>query len=687
MPNAQSARTAADNAAQRRPSAAEPLATSSIWYQALFEQGTNAILLLDAQTGQVIAANPAACRMFGYTETEFRALDGLALLATTDPNLAAALAARDPAASFRSEFTACRADGTRFPVELVSSSFTGPDGTLVSSNLFLDISERRAAEAALRESEARYHDLYEQAPDMYLSVDAQSGRIVQCNETAARITGFAKDEIVGRPVFEMYHPACLERARQVLQTLAATGSVRDVELQVCCKDGSVLDVSLNASAVVDAAGNFVRTRSIWRDITERKEAERALRDSEERFRLVAQNTPNIITIWGQDGILQYISPAVAHVLGRTPEETIRLNATVRATAAAVPGSVLTPEDLVALGVHPDDAANGARMLAAVAYCSTHLGEPVQVDTRSRTASGGYRDLETVYQGILHSTLGSQVVSVTTDVTEHKTLERMLQDANAELEQRVTARTAELAAAMEDLKKAAQLKDEFMAAVSHELRTPLTGVLGMAEALEMQFAGPLNERQMRYVHAIYDSGNRLLSLVNRILNYTALLGGRVSVQVELCPLGELCAAALRPFREHAVKKGQTVALSIEPPALALYSDRAALIQVLENLLDNAVKFTPDGGRIGLEARRDDRQACVHLVVWDTGIGIAEEQRTTIFQPLVQADASLARRFQGIGLGLSLVQGLVELLGGTIAVASEPGKGSRFTVTLPAQPPAK
>lgn len=243
------------------------------------------------------------------------------------------------------------------------------------------------------------------------------------------------------------------------------------------------------------------------------------------------------------------------------------------------------------------------------------------------------------------------------------------------------RTGQLAAAVADLQRAAKVKDEFLGAVSHELRTPLVGVLGMAEALEMPFSGPLNERQARYVQGIHQSGERLLSMVNSLLRYTGVMANTVTVQQEPYGLAELCAVAVRAVRDHATQKGQTITVSVEPEGLVITSDREGIIQMIQNLLDNAVKFTPAGGRIGLEVRRDCQEDTVHLVAWDTGIGMSAEEQATIFQPFVQGDGSVTRRYGGVGLGLAYVKRMAELLGGTIALSSAPGEGSCFTITLP------
>ncbi len=270
--------------------------------------------------------------------------------------------------------------------------------------------------------------------------------------------------------------------------------------------------------------------------------------------------------------------------------------------------------------------------------------------------------------------------------ERQQMTETLRQLNNVLEERVHERTAQLERAVVELERASQLKDEFLATISHEMRTPLTGVLGMAEALEQQLAGELNERQLRYVTTIRASGNRLLALVNSILRYTNLLSGKVELRQEPCRVGNICANVLRVIRPLAEQKQQQLTV-VAPQELELVTDADGVCQVLCNLLDNAVKFTPVGGQLGLDIRRDDSTNRLLFVVWDTGIGIPpEQQQQYIFLPFMQGDASLARRYEGIGLGLAYAHRMVELLHGELTLTSTLGQGSRFTVSLPLAPDA-
>jgi PAS domain S-box-containing protein len=318
---------------------------------------------------------------------------------------------------------------------------------------------------------------------------------------------------------------------------------------------------------------------------------------------------------------------------------------------------------------------------AIQYCAQHLNDRFELDGQLTGPDGEPHIVRSIFQGFQRNSAGIEVVTITHDITEHRALEQLLQGTNAMLEQRVRTRTAELATALAELEHAAQLKDEFMAAMNHELRTPLTGVLAMTESLELQVAGTLTDRQLRYVHGIHTSGDRLLQLVDSILRYTALQGSKVTLQHQPCRLSEIGAFVVGTVRSRAEEKGLSVVLRTDLAVPVIHSDSDGIIQVLQQLLDNAIKFTPAGGKIGLDIGHTEGSDTAQLVVWDTGIGINAGQYETIFQPFVQADRSLARRYEGTGLGLAYVWRIVELLRGTVSVESTVGAGSRFIVTLP------
>jgi PAS domain S-box-containing protein len=264
-----------------------------------------------------------------------------------------------------------------------------------------------------------------------------------------------------------------------------------------------------------------------------------------------------------------------------------------------------------------------------------------------------------------------------DVTERKIAEEKLTELAAELEQRVLERTAELS-------RAARAKDEFLATMSHELRTPLNAVLGFSEALQEGVYGPIVERQGAALRRIEESGRHLLSLINDILDVSKIESGRMAIEIAPVRVEEICRACMQMIQGLARTKRQEVTFTVHEGVPQMYADERRLKQILVNLLSNAVKFTPDGGSVGLVVNAGEAHGTVRFTVWDTGVGIAQENLPRLFKPFAQLDSTLARQHAGTGLGLALVRRLSELHGGTVGVESEPGKGSRFSVTLPRRP---
>jgi CheY-like chemotaxis protein len=233
----------------------------------------------------------------------------------------------------------------------------------------------------------------------------------------------------------------------------------------------------------------------------------------------------------------------------------------------------------------------------------------------------------------------------------------------------------------ELARAARLKDEFLASMSHELRTPLNGILIMAEGLQEQVYGPLNAKHLSALKDVEECGRHLLALINDILDVAKIEAGKVQLEPGAVAVDQLCQASLRMVKEPALKKKITVSLHLDNSVRVLTADERRLKQVLVNLLSNAVKFTAEGGQVGLDVVGDGDGGQVRLTVWDTGIGIPPEDVQRLFQPFVQLDSRLSRRYEGTGLGLALVKRLTELHGGRVVVESQRGKGSRFTVVLP------
>ncbi|HEV8335979.1 MAG TPA: ATP-binding protein [Candidatus Polarisedimenticolia bacterium] len=267
----------------------------------------------------------------------------------------------------------------------------------------------------------------------------------------------------------------------------------------------------------------------------------------------------------------------------------------------------------------------------------------------------------------------------------------IEKLNLDLERKVRERTQELEILNQKLKesntellRANNLKSEFLANMSHELRTPLNAVIGFSELLLDPGYGDLNQDQREYVADILSSGRHLLELINDILDLSKIEAGKMRLALDEFDLSLAAEEALMTLRVDADRKQIALEARLDPAVPSVRADRGKFKQILTNLLSNAVKFTPAGGRVSLSTAREG--SALRVSVEDTGIGIRPEDQARIFAAFIQVDGSYARKYQGTGLGLTLVKRFVEMHGGEIVVTSEVGKGSTFTFRLPLAPRA-
>ena len=265
------------------------------------------------------------------------------------------------------------------------------------------------------------------------------------------------------------------------------------------------------------------------------------------------------------------------------------------------------------------------------------------------------------------------------VAERRRAEQELDELNQSLERRIQERTSTLQATVEQLQEYDRLKSAFVGVVSHELRTPLTSILSLSENLVGEVAGPLNEKQQHYASRIQANADRLRRMLNELLNLSKLDAGKMELRPMALSLQELLVDLVEAFQPLAHRKSIIMDVGAMESMPKVRADRDKLYEVLANLLENAIKFTPAGGSVRISAQvLDDRH--IKMNVSDTGCGISEEHLPRIFDKFyrVQQESGHAT---GSGLGLAIAKGLVELHGGTLAVESAPGKGTQFYFTLP------
>ncbi|MTF37856.1 PAS domain S-box protein [Cyanobacterium aponinum] len=466
--------------------------------------------------------------------------------------------------------------------------------------------------------------------------------------------------------------------KMILQARQKKEIVEPQEFQITCKNGDVKDVLIS----VRILDNMLLSSFV--DITKQKRTEAQLRLSEKRHRLLAEYATDNIWTMTPDFQFDYISPSIEYIRGYTPDE-VRL------------------QSFEQILVAPDSLLKGYQRLKEVSQCSPE-----------NTPKYGFRDeLElickdgsTVWTEVIITPVFDkqgnlkQIQGITRNITDRKNYEFELNKAhdqiikiNAELEERVKKRTFELKEreirlekTNQELIKANRLKDEFLAMMSHELRTPLNAILGMTEILLEKIYGEINIQQEQSLKTIENSGQHLLSLINDILDVTKIEAGKIDLNFKNISVYSVCESSLDLIQAQAQKK-QIQLQSILPPDLPeIYADENRIRQVLLNLLNNAVKFTPNYGQVTLEAIYppvSDNQNSRHLrlSVTDTGIGIARENIDKLFQPFVQIDSNLNRQYEGTGLGLVLVKKFVELHGGKVSFSSRVAWGSCFMIDLP------
>ncbi len=518
--------------------------------------------------------------------------------------------------------------------------------------------ELRDAEArhSRREAETRYRLLVERLPMIvYVNPAAARTSTTYVSPQIETILGFSPEEWLADPHFwqTRLHPEDRQLVSKEIDRSARTQQPVDIEYRMRARDGKVVWFHDQNVLMRDDKGEPLYWQGIKVDITKRKEAEAKARQSEERFSKAFRASPIAISITRvSDGMFTDVNDSFLHLLGYKREEVLGRTALDLNIYRNAKQRVSFIQKLLAQGGIKDHEMT----------THTKSGDAIHVlfSTELIELDGDAFALATIL-----------------DITERKKAEAEILKLNAELERRVQERTTEL-------ERALRAKDEFLASMSHELRTPLNAILGLSESLAEHVAGPLNEKQQRYVKTISESGNHLLSLINDILDLARIESGQVVLNVAEVDLRQVCQASLRMINQMAHKKEQEVTLDIEEGIGSIWVDERRLKQILVNLLSNAVKFTPAGGKLGLRVQGEPQEKQVRFTVWDNGIGISESDFRRLFQPFVQLDSSLSRESPGTGLGLALVAQMVRLHGGSIRVESRLNEGSQFTVTLPWEP---
>lgn len=477
------------------------------------------------------------------------------------------------------------------------------------------------AEQALRESRER---LAHFAAIVFEGVlISENGRVVDCNEQYAQMLGYSIQELKGMPIENLVAPEDRERVIGNIRL----GRESHVEHAAIRKDGSRILVETRGR---NSPLNPVQRYTVLRDITVRKQAELELRESEERFRAMVQAVPSLTFEGDAEGLSTFVSESWCAYTGMSEEETRGWG--------------------WAKALHPEDSEAAAARWAAAA----RTGSPFESTHRLRAADGSYR----WFIGRALPTRGAdgEIVRWSGSLTDIDDLVR----------------------AEQSLLEASRRKDEFLAMLAHELRNPLAPIRNAAHVLGRL---GLEEPRVKWAREVIEGQvAHLARLVDDLLDVSRIVRGKITLKKEEIDFATLAERALEAVQPLIESKRHRLVVRLPKEPVRLEADPVRLSQVLLNLLDNAAKYNPDGGRIEFEARVEGRE--IEVQVKDDGIGVSAELLPHIFELFQQGERTLDRAQGGLGIGLTLVQRLVEMHGGRVEARSEgPGQGAVFILRLP------
>ena len=608
---------------------------------AAVEQAADGIIITDTG-GEIQYVNPAFTTMTGYTSQEAVGQHTRILKSGQQPAsfYEALWKTICSGRVWHGEIVNRRKDGSFYHEEMRISPVRDSAGEVVSYIAIKhDVTERKRAEDALHESEDRFQAMADSCPTMLWVTDAEGGAQF-INRTYREFAGATCEQVEGGKWRLLVHPEDVHEYVGAFERAVREQKAFRAEARVRRADGEWRWLGSNAMPRLSPSGAFLGHVGLSSDITQRRLDEQALRNSEEKFRQLAENIRQVFWMMppSADQML-YVSPVYEQVWGRSCE------------------SLYQNPMSWAEAIHGDDLER-----AHATFARQIQGERVDSEYRIHTPAGHEKWIRDRAFPIRDSR-GEliRIVGIAEEITEQKRHEE------------------ELIGAREAADAANRAKSRFLANMSHEIRTPMNGVLGM---LQLLLETDLTAEQRRFTGVAQTSGRALLELIDGILDLSKIEAQKITLEKLNFNLYQAIEEAGEPLRVQAHAKGLRFHSRVSPETPQFVrGDAHRLAQVLTNLVGNAIKFT-ERGEVTLYAAlesQDDKTATVRFAVADTGIGIKSEQIPHLFSPFVQADASTTRKYGGSGLGLAICKQLVEMMEGTIGLDTEEGRGSTFWFT--------
>jgi PAS domain S-box-containing protein len=561
----------------------------------------------------------------------------------------------NPWPDYQLEFRFRHKDGSYRWILAQASLLYDPEGKasrMIGSHL--DITERKLVEEAVRHERDLNDTIVDSLPGVfYLYNDDR--RFLRWNRNFTAVTGYSDEEMASRHPLDFFAGPDRTLIEARIAEVFSKG-ISQAEADFVAKDGSRLPYFFTGlRTVIDGK---VCLLGVGIDISERKRAEEALRQREQQLASIYRTAGDVIFQLEVEGPDSYrfisVNPAFLRVTGLSEGQII---------GRFVDDIIPQP----ALGMVKEKYRQAIEKNTIIRWEETSHYPTGEVT--------GEVSVAPVFDPAGQCT---HLVGSVHDITERKRAEMELRRLNAELEDRVIQRTAELAQAKEQAEAADRLKSTFLAIMSHELRTPLNSIIGFTGIMLQGLAGSLNAEQSKQLGMVQGSARHLLALINDVLDISKIEAGQMEVMLAPFNMRQLIEKVAAASRPQAHKKGLSLDIECAPTVAVINSDQRRVEQILINLVNNAIKFT-DSGHVKIACWDEDGRLCT--CVTDSGIGIQPQDLAKLFQPFRQIETGLDRRVEGTGLGLSICQKLVHLLQGEIWVKSEWGQGSTFTFSLP------
>ncbi len=476
----------------------------------------------------------------------------------------------------------------------------------------------------LRESEKKYHDLYENAPDMYHTIN-KKGIITECNRTEAKMLGYSKDELIGKSVFDIQTTASRRIGRKAMKGLFRSGEIKGLELQFLKKNGETIDVSINATVIYDKNEKAVGTRSVIRDITRKNRMMEIIKNSNYKLQAIFDAITDGICLLNRNFTIQNINKSMPKYFGTSPA------------------------DLIGKRCYSAFEERGSRCKGCDVIKTFTTGEPVNYTRIRRLKDGTSAEFE-VSAFPIKGRKGKieQVVYYMKDITERKRLERQ----------------------MESSRKLAAL-GEIVAGVTHEVRNPLQNILTGIDLLELE--AKKKGVGLDILKNLRSFTGDMDFIIQELLDYSKL----VKLELEEWTITDIVNNVIADFEEQMKKGKIRVLKNYENNLKKVYIDYRRIKQVFGNIIKNSIHVMPDGGEfvVSVSSHNNPRGEFINIRFSDSGYGISKKNIERIFEPFFSA------KTDGMGMGLAVAKRFIELHNGEITVNSEEGKGCEITIMLP------